>query len=294
MLTWELGRHRYDFAERTHLLGVLNVTPDSFSDGGRYLSPDDAVRHGVAMVHDGADFLDVGGESTRPRGRSYGEGAAPVSAQQEMDRVVPVIERLRGETDVPISIDTTKAAVAEEALKAGACIVNDISGLHTDDRMPAVAASAGASVIVMHTSGSPQTMQSKTTYGDLFGEIAASLRESAGQALRAGVRQIMVDPGIGFGKTVADNLRLVAGIGRFAVLGHPILIGPSRKSFIGEVTGLPVDERIEGTIAAVVTAVLNGAHVVRVHDVREVARAVRVADALAQAGRRLDLPSTQP
>jgi dihydropteroate synthase len=169
-------------------------------------------------------------------------------------------------------------------LNAGACIVNDISGMRMDARMAAVAAAAGASVVLMHTSGPPRVMQSRTAYADLFGDILAYLRESVDMVARAGVRQIMVDPGIGFGKTVADNLRLLAGIGRFRELGCPVLIGPSRKSFIGDVTGLPVDERLEGTIAAVVAAVLGGAHMVRVHDVRAVSRAVRVADAIAHAG----------
>lgn len=285
MLTWELGGKRYDFDVRTHIMGVLNVTPDSFSDGGRYYAPEDALRHGVAMVRDGADFLDVGGESTRPRGRSYGEGAAPVSAQEETDRVVPVIERLRQETGVPVSIDTTKSAVARAALAAGAQIVNDISGLRFDPDMAGVAAAAGASVILMHTSGTPQVMQSRTAYADLFDDIAAYLRTGAAHAARAGVRQIMIDPGIGFGKTVQDNLRLIAGIGRFLELGYPVMIGPSRKSFIGEITGLPVEERLEGTIASVVGSVLGGAHVVRVHDVLPIARAVRVADSLARAAR---------
>jgi dihydropteroate synthase len=293
MLTWDLNGRRYDLGERTHIMGVLNVTPDSFSDGGRFLAPDDALRHGLGMVRDGADMLDIGGESTRPRGRSYGEGATPVSVQEETDRVVPVIERLRGETDVPLSIDTTKSDVAEAALKAGANIVNDVSGMRVDERMPQVAAAAGASVILMHTSGSPRTMQSKTAYTDLFGEIAGYLRAGADLAARAGIRQIMVDPGIGFGKTVTDNLRLILEIGRFRELGYPVLVGPSRKAFIGEVTGLPVGERLEGTIAAVVAAVLGGAHMVRVHDVLPVARAVRVADALAHAANRPDNTSLQ-
>jgi dihydropteroate synthase len=288
MLSWDLNGRRFDLGERTHIMGVLNVTPDSFSDGGRFLAPDDALRHGLTMVQEGADFLDIGGESTRPRGRSYGEGARPVSVQEETDRVVPVIERLRRETDAPLSIDTTKSAVAEAALGAGATIVNDVSGMRVDERMPQVAAAAGASVILMHTSGSPQIMQSKTAYADLFGEIAGYLRAGADLALRAGVRQIMVDPGIGFGKTVTDNLRLIMEIGRFRELGYPVLVGPSRKAFIGEVTGLPVGERLEGTIAAVVAAILGGVHVVRVHDVLPVARAARVADALAQAGARPD------
>jgi dihydropteroate synthase len=288
MLSWDLNGRRFDLGERTHIMGVLNVTPDSFSDGGRFFAPDDALRHGLTMVREGADFLDIGGESTRPRGRSYGEGARPVSVQEETDRVVPVIERLRRETDVPLSIDTTKSAVAEAALRAGAIIVNDVSGMRVDERMPQVAAAAGASVILMHTSGSPRTMQSKTTYADLFGEIAGYLRAGADLATRAGIRQIMVDPGIGFGKTGTDNLRLIMEIGRFRELGYPVLVGPSRKAFIGEVTGLPVGERLEGTIAAVVAAILGGVHVVRVHDVLPIVRAARVADALAHTVARPD------
>jgi dihydropteroate synthase len=264
-------------------MGVLNVTPDSFSDGGKYLDVENAVRRGVEMAAEGADIIDVGGESTRPRGGAYGEGAASISMQEELDRVMPVIERLRRETDVPLSIDTTKSSIARTALAAGACLVNDISGLRFDPGMAGTIALAGGSVVIMHIRGSPQTMQQHTEYVDLFGEVLGYLREGADIAQRAGIRQIMVDPGIGFGKTTADNYRLVAGIPYFTSLGYPVLVGPSRKAFVGEVTGLPVNDRLEGTLAAVVGAILAGAHVVRVHDVREVRRAALVADSLRRA-----------
>lgn len=208
--------------------------------------------------------------------------------------MLPVIERLCRETDIPISIDTTKAAVAGAALAAGACIVNDISGLRFDPAMASTAASAGASLVIMHMRGSPQTMQQQTGYDDLFGEVLDYLREGAELAERAGIRQIMVDPGIGFGKSTADNYRLIAGISHIAALGYPVLLGPSRKAFIGEVTGLPVGDRLEGTVAAAVGAILAGAHVLRVHDVREVYRASRVADALRRASNITSPPGPLP
>lgn len=261
-------------------MGVLNVTPDSFSDGGLHLDPERALDHALKMVTEGADFIDVGGESTRPRGRSYGTGAEPVNAEEELRRVLPVIGRLAAESDIPISIDTYKSAVAREACAAGASIVNDISGFHSDPAMPQTVASAGATAILMHMRGTPQTMQVDPAYTDLFGEISAFLAEALARGKEAGVQQMIVDPGIGFGKTVEHNLRLLKGISRFRTLGYPLLVGPSRKSFIGAVLGLPVEDRLEGTIAAAVVAAMAGVHVVRVHDVREVVRALRVSDAI--------------
>jgi dihydropteroate synthase len=272
-----------NLASRTHVMGVLNVTPDSFSDGGRFDTPARAIEHGLRMAEDGADFIDVGGESTRPKGQAYGEGGDPVGEEEELRRVLPVIEGLARRSPVPISIDTYRSRVAREALRAGASIVNDISAFHFDPAMPAVVAEADAAAVLMHIRGTPKTMQSNPVYRDLWGEILAYLQEGIERARASGVRQLLVDPGIGFGKTAQQNLRLIAELRAMRPLGLPILVGPSRKSFIGEILGLPVAERLEGTLAAVVGAVLNGAHVVRVHDVREAVRAVRVADALKSA-----------
>jgi dihydropteroate synthase len=277
------GTRVYDLSARTYVMGILNVTPDSFSDGGLFLTPDRAVEHALRMVEDGADFIDVGGESTRPRGSTYGEGATPLSAEEECDRVLPVIEALASATDTPISIDTYKADVARHACAAGAVLVNDISAFHIDPHMPSVVAQAHASVILMHMRGTPQTMQHDTLYVDLFAEISSYLREAVQKARHEGIEQIIVDPGIGFGKSRHDNLRLLAGLDRFADLGCPVMAGPSRKTFIGDLLQVSVADRVEGTLGAVVAATFCGAQIVRVHDVRQVRRALIVADAIAQA-----------
>lgn len=277
---YTFGSSRYDLSSRTHIMGVLNVTPDSFSDGGRYLDVDAAVRHGLDMIEAGADFLDVGGESTRPKSQAYGDGAVEVSADEEIRRVLPVIEKLAHQTSIPISIDTFKAAVADRAMEAGAVIVNDISGFTFDEHMPGVVAKHHASAVLMHIKGTPKTMQMDPHYDDLFGEIIGTLQRGIDRGINAGVEQMMVDPGIGFGKRQVDNVQLIAGLSRFKQLGYPILIGPSRKSFIGAILDLPVEERLEGTLAAVVACVLNGANIVRVHDVKEARRAALVADAI--------------
>ena len=282
-LTLHFRSGQFNLASRTHVMGVLNVTPDSFSDGGRFDTPARAIEHGLRMAEEGADFIDVGGESTRPKSQAYGEGGDPVGEEEELRRVLPVIEGLARRSPVPISIDTYRSRVAREALRAGASIVNDISAFHFDPVMPAVVAEADAAAVLMHIRGTPKTMQSNLEYRDLWGEILAYLQEGIDRARASGVRQLLVDPGIGFGKTAHQNLRLIAELRTMRRLGLPILVGPSRKSFIGEILGLPVAERLEGTLAAVVGAVLNGAHVVRVHDVRETVRAVRVADALKSA-----------
>jgi dihydropteroate synthase len=265
-------------------MGILNVTPDSFSDGGKYFSVPAAVDHALRMASEGADMIDVGGESSRPRGAAYGKGAQPIAEQEELDRVLPVIEEIVRSTDTPVSIDTTKSIVAQRALAAGAVIVNDISGFRRDPAMAGVVGKASASAVIMHMRGTPETMQQDTTYDDLFGEVEAFLRDGLAKGKQQGIRQMIVDPGIGFGKDVRDNFRLLAGLERFAALGCPVLVGPSRKSFIGAATDLPVEQRLEGTLAAVVAAVLHGAHIVRVHDVREVVRAVKVADEVRRAG----------
>lgn len=266
-----------DFSEKTLLMGILNVTPDSFSDGGEFFDTGSAVRRALQMVRDGADIIDVGGESTRP-------GSEPVALDEELRRTVPVIEAVARETGVPISIDTYKPEVARRALDAGASIINDISGLRSDPDMARVAAGHKAPVVVMHIKGTPRDMQTKEpSYEALIPEILDYLRGSIRIALEAGIGEdaIIVDPGIGFGKTVEHNLEIISNLREFARLGKPVLVGPSRKSFIGAVLGgLPAGERLEGTAAAVTASVLNGANIVRVHDVKEMARVLKVADAI--------------
>jgi dihydropteroate synthase len=279
-MLFRFGVKEVDFSTRTYVMGILNTTPDSFSDGGEYFDPERAVKRGVEMVAEGADFIDVGGESTRPRGKAYGAGAEPVTAEEELRRVVPVIRELTRLTDVPISVDTSKSVVAREALAAGACIVNDVSGFGMDGELPKVVASAGASVVLMHMRGTPQTMQQQIAYADLFGEIKEALARAVEKARDAGIRQIIIDPGIGFAKGLKENLRLLGGSREFQSLGCPVLVGPSRKTFIGEILGTPVEDRVEGTIGAAVAAALSGANIVRVHDVRAVRRALMVADAI--------------
>jgi dihydropteroate synthase len=281
---YRFGEKVYDLSARTHIMGVLNVTPDSFSDGGRYADVDAALLRAQEMIREGADFIDVGGESTRPKSTAYGEGADPVSLDEELGRVIPVVEALVRETDVPVSVDTYKAAVAREALAAGAVIVNDISGFHGDPAMPAVVAAAGASAVLMHMKGTPKTMQADPSYDDLLGEVTGYLHTSVATGQAHGITQMFVDPGIGFGKRLHHNLMLLANLDRLRILGYPVLIGPSRKSFIGSILDLPVGERLEGSLAACVAAVLRGAHVIRVHDVRESKRAALVADAISRAG----------
>jgi dihydropteroate synthase len=282
-MVFRFGKREYDFSARTHVMGILNVTPDSFSDGGQFIDPGLAVEHGIAMIGEGADFIDIGGESTRPRGTAYGQGAEPVTVEEELRRVLPVIRGLAGRTDIPISIDTSKALVAREALAAGATIVNDVSGFGADAAMPGTVAAAEASVILMHMRGTPQTMQQQTSYEDLFGEIRDALAAAVSRAKQAGITQVIVDPGIGFAKGFRDNLRLISGLRKFSSLDCPVLVGPSRKGFIGEILNLPVVDRLEGTIGAAVAAAFCGAHIVRVHDVQQVCRALSVADAIIHA-----------
>jgi dihydropteroate synthase len=262
---------------RTLVMGILNVTPDSFSDGGKFPDAAAAVEHGRRLLADGADIVDVGGESSRP-------GAAPVPEEEELRRVVPVVEGLAREKGAVISVDTCKARVAEEAVAAGAAIINDISALRSDPRMAEVAARTGAGVVLMHMKGTPKDMQENPAYGDVVGEIAAFLAGRGEAARRAGVsgEAIAYDPGIGFGKTPAHNLELVRRLAEFRGLGGPILVGPSRKSFIGAVLDLPPAGRLEGTAAVVALAVAGGADVVRVHDVREMVRVAKVADAIVR------------
>jgi dihydropteroate synthase len=271
----QLGAHRLELGERTAVMGIVNVTPDSFSDGGAFQDHAAAIEHGLRLAGEGADILDVGGESTRP-------GAAPVSEQEEARRVVPVIRELAARAGVPVSIDTTKAAVAEAACAAGATIVNDVSGLRFDPRLGEVVARTGAALVIMHLKGTPHTMQVAPAYDDLLGEVIAELAAGLARAAAAGVAadRVLVDPGIGFGKTLEHNLELLDRIGELGALGRAILVGPSRKAFIGRLLDLPPGERVEGTIAACCCAADRGAHVVRVHDVGPVRRALRVADAI--------------
>lgn len=262
--------------EAPGVLGILNVTPDSFSDGGRHLDPSAAVTHGAEMFAAGAAIVDVGGESTRPH-------AAPVSAEEEIRRVEPVIERLRERG--MLSIDTTKAAVAERALAAGAAIVNDVSAGLVDPRILEVAASAGAGVILMHRKGTPDTMDRLARYRDVVSEVKAFLAERIEAALRAGVpeRAIAVDPGIGFAKTAAHSVTMLAHLDEIAALGFPVVVGVSKKRFLGRILDAPVEHRLEGTIAASLVAVGAGASWVRVHDVQPMVRALRVATAIWKA-----------
>jgi dihydropteroate synthase len=254
-------------------MGILNVTPDSFSDGGKFVAPERAVERALQMIDEGADFIDVGGESTRPNSDA-------VSVEEELKRVLPVISQLTMRTNVPISIDTTKSDVAMRALDAGATIVNDVSGFHFDATMAETVARKNASVVLVHIKGTPKTMQQNPMYDDLFGEVIAYLHEGIQKAKQFGVAQIVVDPGIGFGKTQEHNLQLLNELSRLKTLGYPILVGASRKNFIGNILKRPVEQRIEGSVAAAVVAVMNGANIVRVHDVKETKRAVMIADAV--------------
>ncbi len=254
-------------------MGILNVTPDSFSDGGKFLDHQSAVEHALRMVEEGADFIDIGGESSRP-------GSDPISIEEEIRRTVPVIESIASRVSVPISIDTYKSEVARRALEAGATIVNDISAMTMDEQMPEVVARHNATVILMHMKGMPKTMQIEPSYINVVDEVKEYLADRIKLARSFGIEQIIVDPGIGFGKTLQHNLELIKRLSVFRQLGVPVLVGPSRKSFIGTILDLPVEERLEGTAAAVSACVLNGAHIVRVHDVRAMVRVVKVADAL--------------
>jgi dihydropteroate synthase len=265
---------------RTWVMGVLNVTPDSFSDGGRFLAPADAVAHGLGLFEAGADLVDVGGESTRPG------GADRVDAREEIRRVVPVLESLRARGAGPLSIDTTRAEVAGAALDAGADLVNDVSGFRFDPEMARLVARRRTPAVVMHLRGDFASMHRAPSYRDVMSEVVAELREAVdrGQQAGVGLGQLIVDPGIGFAKDARHSLGVIARLPELAALDRPILVGPSRKSFIGKVLDLPVGERLMGTAAAVAACVLGGAHAVRVHDVAEMVHVVRLCDAILDAG----------
>jgi dihydropteroate synthase len=269
--------------ERTLIMGVLNVTPDSFSDGGRFFVPDEALAHAERMVAEGADVLDIGGESTRPATFTTGE---PLAAEEELRRILPIIraivERL---PNVPISVDTYKARVARQAVEAGATMVNDISALRADPEMAAVVAELGTPLCLMHLPGLPTALPAKPVYEDVVREVRDHLLERAEAARAAGIapENIVLDPGIGFGKTVAHNLELLRRLRELTTLGYPLLLGTSRKSTIGKVLGdLPPEERLEGTAATVALSIANGAAIVRVHDVKEMARVARMSDAIVR------------
>jgi len=257
-------------------MGILNVTPDSFSDGGKFFSKDHAVKQALGMEEEGADIIDIGGESTRP-------GAEKISVKEEIKRIVPVIGALATKTNIPISVDTYKSEVAKAALSAGASMVNDISGLRFDKKMSRVVAENRVPVVIMHIKGTPRNMQKAPAYTALVPEIMDYLREGIELARNAGVPddKIIIDPGIGFGKTVGHNLELIKRLNEFAGFEKPVLLGPSRKSFIGKILGdLPVEERLEGTAAAIAVGIFNGANIIRVHDVKEMAQVAKVADAI--------------
>jgi len=274
-MIFDFGNLIYDFSKKTYIMGILNITPDSFSDGGKYfeakLNLAKVVEDAVQMEKDGADFIDVGGESTRP-------GSENISIVEELDRVIPVISELKSKISLPVSIDTYKSEVAEEALKAGASIVNDISGFRFDDKLPAVTAKYNASCILMHIKGTPKDMQKDPVYNDVVKEVYNYLQESISIAKKYGIEQIVTDPGIGFGKTLEHNIELIRNLSEFRKLGYPVLLGVSRKSFIDKIQKTPVDERLEATIAANTIGIINGANIIRVHDVKENQKASILTD----------------
>jgi dihydropteroate synthase len=254
-------------------MGILNVTPDSFSDGGKYDTIENAVKQAFQMIEDGVDIIDIGGESTRP-------GAKKVSLEEELNRVIPVIKRIRQESDISISIDTYKSEVANKAIQAGANIVNDISGLRFDKKMIDVISKSTASAVLMHIQGTPESMQDNPIYRNLLDEILKYLGESTDMLLQNGVEKarIAIDPGIGFGKKWEDNYKIIRYLKELKSLGFPILLGASRKSFIGNLLDLPADERLEGSLAAAACGIMNGADILRVHDVKETCRLTKVTD----------------
>ncbi|HXY54600.1 MAG TPA: dihydropteroate synthase [Nitrospirota bacterium] len=269
-----------ELGSRTHVMGILNVTPDSFSDGGLYANEERAFAHAREMATAGADIIDIGGESTRP-------GAEPISEEEELRRIVPIIGRMATELMVPVSVDTYKSSVARRALEAGASIVNDISGLRFSPDMARIAADYGAAVVIMHIKGTPRDMQQNPVYDDVVVEVMSFLAEGIEIALKAGVERekILIDPGIGFGKTLEHNLTLLDRLDEFRSLGRPIVLGTSRKKFIGTIIGIPVpDQRDDGTAATIAFGIERGASVVRVHDVARMVRVARMTDAVLRKG----------
>jgi len=274
--TWNIRNHSFIWGTRTYLMGVINVTPDSFSDGGQFNSVEAATRQAKQLVQAGADILDIGGQSTRPQ-------AEDVSLSAELERVIPVIEAIRTSLDTPISVDTTKAAVARAAIAAGADIVNDISGAVYEEAMLPTVAELDVPIILMHMRGTPQTMQQMTDYGDLIGELKDFLQQRVTAAISCGIKpdKIALDPGIGFAKTYEQNLEILRRLPELRAIGYPLLVGPSRKSFIGWILNQPdPKQRVWGTAAASCAAIAGGSDILRLHDIREVGEACRVADAI--------------
>ena len=270
-----LGGRVLPLADRVHIMGVLNVTPDSFSDGGRYVDPDAAVAHALSMVEQGADVLDIGAESSQP-------GAVPIDEEEERRRLISVVRAVCRRTTVPVSVDTTKASIAQEALDVGAALINDISALRFDARMGDVVAKSGAGLILMHMQGTPQTMQRAAQYTDVVEEVRQFLKARLEVAREAGIQaeRILLDPGIGFGKNCQHNVVLLDRLDAFHTLGRPLVIGVSRKAFIGKILGRPVGERLMGTAGAVAVAVMKGARMVRVHDVAPIRDVVKMVEAI--------------
>lgn len=260
-------------------MGILNVTPDSFYDGGKYYSHTSAVRRAEEIAEEGADILDVGGASTRP-------GSYPPSIEEEIERVIPVIKKIVKNIDIPISIDTYHSEVARRALDIGVHMVNDVTALRGDEKMAEVVAEYNVPVILMHMKGTPLTMQQNPQYEDLMDEIIQFLKDRIDSAISAGIKEenLLIDPGIGFGKRVEDNLTIIRELKKLHILGKPLVLGPSRKSFIGKILNLPPEERLCGTAASVTVAIVNGAHILRVHDVREMRQVMKVTDAIMQVG----------
>lgn len=269
--------------QRTWIMGILNVTPDSFSDGGLYLDKNKAVKRGLELAEEGADIIDIGGESTRP-------GSNSISTEEELKRIIPVLSDLREKTDTLISVDTTKSEVARAALDHGADIINDISALRFDPQMPPLAVNRDVPVVLMHMKGTPKTMQANPSYEDLLAEVKSFFKERLETAKTLGIKRekIIIDPGIGFGKGHNDNLLLIKNLRALEEFERPIMIGISRKSFIGKILNLPVLERIDGTIASAVISIIHGAHILRVHDVAPIKRAVLVAEAILEENRNPD------
>lgn len=278
-MIWQAGLHRWEFPRPTLLMGVVNVTPDSFYDGGRYATPDAAVAHALELEREGADILDIGGESTRP-------GAEPVGEAEELRRVLPVFEALAGRARAALSVDTQKPAVARAALAAGASIVNDVGTNREDPEMARLVAETGAGYVCMHMQGTPQTMQVAPQYADVTAEVGAFFERQLARLGAAGVRaeQVVLDPGIGFGKTLEHNLRLLAGLECFRRFKRPVLLGVSRKSFLGQLLGVPVGERLAGSLACAAWAVWRGVEIVRTHDVAATRQVVRTIEALKSRG----------
>lgn len=270
-----IREHILEFGKKTFCMGILNITPDSFSDGGKYLDSKIALEKALELEKDGADIIDIGGESSRP-------GADTISVKEELDRVMPVLKELVKRVKIPISIDTYKTEVAKEVLEAGADIINDITGLHNNEQLAKLVAKYDAGIIIMHMLGTPKTMQANPEYKDLIGDIITYFKKSIDIAKANGISEdkIIIDPGIGFGKTIEHNLEIIRKLSAFKKIGRPVLIGTSRKAFIGNILNLPVNERLEGTAASVAISIMNGADIVRVHDVQKMQRIIKMADAI--------------